>query len=68
MARSVGLKASYVSVTKDCDGNSVRHACAGIHLHRLFLADIAYKQFDVKHKLFSVNKDSDVWRKYNEWK
>lgn len=67
MARSVGFKSSYVGVTIDNDGESVRHACAGVFLQRLYLVDIAYKRFDIKHKAYKINSDLEVFKKFEAW-
>jgi transglutaminase-like putative cysteine protease len=68
LARSCGLKSSYVSVTKDYNNESVRHACAVVHLARKVYVDIAYHTFDINHKETEILKDRDVLFRYIMWR
>jgi hypothetical protein len=61
MARSVGLKANYVSVTVDNQGKNGAHACAAVYLgQEPTLVDPAYHTFDVKHQAFVIKTDAEA--------
>jgi len=61
MARSVGLKANYVSVTRDNQGKDVVHACAAVYFgQEPTFVDPAYHAFDVKHQKFAIKTDADA--------
>jgi transglutaminase-like putative cysteine protease len=61
MARYVGLKSNYVSVTRDNGGNKVHHACAAVHVQpKPVLIDPAYHEFDVKHREFRILTDKEA--------
>jgi len=67
LARSVGLKASYYSVTKDFKGKKVNHACAGVDLgywKGTLFVDIAYRKFGIEHKRLKKRSDNDMFNKY----
>lgn len=58
MARSVGLRANYVSVRIDEHGQKVNHACATVEISgKNVLVDPAYYTFDVKHGDFEILTD-----------
>lgn len=58
MARHVGIKANYVSVSVDCDGKKVHHACASVLISgKLQLIDPAYKSQRIKHRKYEVFSD-----------
>lgn len=68
MARMVGLKASYVSVKKDYEGEEVSHACAGVEINgRHVLVDPAYHSFDIKHQEYDVLSDESFFKKFSSW-
>ena len=68
-ARSVGLKAGYVSVTKDTYGNDVHHGCAYVWLNgRDVLVDIAYHTFDIHHQEYSKLSDREAIRQFKSWR
>ena len=67
MARSVGLKSGYASVSVDCFGDHVQHGCASVELERMVLVDTAYHQFDVRHKKFRVLNDREIAELYQQW-
>ncbi|MBI2448518.1 transglutaminase domain-containing protein [Candidatus Microgenomates bacterium] len=60
LVRSVGVKAQYVTVDRDCYDKKVTHACAMIDVPSPILVDPAYHIFDVKHAVFCVVSDSDL--------
>lgn len=61
MARSVGLKANYVSVTKDNQDKDIVHACAAVYLgQEPTLVDPAYHAFDAKHQAFAIKTDAEA--------
>jgi len=69
MARSVNLRASYVSVTRDCHRKKVHHACAMVHtLSRDIMVDPAYHTFGIEHKEYKVLTDMDVLERFNQWR
>jgi len=66
MARSVGLKSSFVNVDRDFKGDRVKHACAMVHLRKGdVLVDPAYHRFGVNHKKYKVWDDKEVVRYFN---
>lgn len=67
-ARFCGLRANYVSVTKDAYNKKTHHACAGIHLDQLLLSDIAYHEFEIAHRKFEVLTDNQVIDRYVQWR
>ncbi len=71
LARSVGIRSSYVSVRKDYAGADVYHACAMIDipgkLDRFTLVDPAYRTFDVAHKKFRPLSDFEIYETYKDW-
>ena len=69
MARSINLKSSYVSVSKDCYRERVQHACAIVDIgHRDVLVDPAYHAYDVKHEKFKILSDAEVISRFNQWR
>jgi hypothetical protein len=68
MCRIAGIKADYVSVTKDDKGDDVIHACSGIFINGGFrLADPAYKNPDVLHQIYEVKSDTDILKNFISW-
>jgi hypothetical protein len=69
MARTVGIKSSYVSVLRDFNGENVQHACAMINVpgkyDKFTLVDISYRSFDIAHKKFSPLSDFKVFQAYH---
>ncbi len=58
LARAAGIKAFYVLVTKECDGNIGPHACAGVFIgDKALLVDPAYYWFGVPHQEFNLMDD-----------
>jgi hypothetical protein len=68
MARSVSLKANYVSVMKDCEGKQVKHACAGVEMGRITLVDPAYHKFDVRHQKYKIRADNEIMGLFEVWR
>jgi hypothetical protein len=69
MARCIGLKSAYVSVTRDCNGKKVWHGCAVVDAgHKKVLVDPAYHVFDVKHRKYEILDDSRVLEMFNAWR
>jgi len=65
LARSVGLKAFYVFVTKDHSGRNVSHACAMVIINgQAILVDAAYKWFGIPHIKYEVEDDVRVMGAY----
>lgn len=61
MARSVGLKADFVHVTKDHQNKTVHHACAAVYLdHGPILVDPAYHLFGVAHREVAIKMDAEA--------
>jgi hypothetical protein len=69
MARSVGLKANYVSVKQDYRGETVAHACAGVWLDtRLVQIDPAYNTYNIHHKDYEPKSDLDATYNFKGWR
>lgn len=69
MARSCNLNSSYVSVTKDCYGKDVHHACAVVETgKRDIYVDPAYYTWDVHHCSTKTLKDEEVIRNFSQWR
>ncbi|MBU0629177.1 MAG: hypothetical protein KKC75_08370 [Nanoarchaeota archaeon] len=61
MARSVGLRSNFVSVSKDYRGKKVNHACAVVETERgLVFVDPAYHKYDVKHQKYEIWNDKEI--------
>ena len=59
MARHAGVKANYASVSIDCDGKKVHHACASALISgQLQLIDPAYKSKNAQHRRCEIFSDS----------
>lgn len=68
MCRVAGIKADYVSVSKDDKGADVIHACAGISIKGSFrMADPSYKNSDVLHQVYAIKSDEDVLKNFISW-
>ena len=58
LARAVGLKAFWVYVFEEVDGQKEQHACAGVYIgDRCLLVDPASNWFGVPHRRFKVLDD-----------
>jgi transglutaminase-like putative cysteine protease len=61
MARLMDISSYVVDVNVDFQGKKVNHACSLITivngLSRYYLVDIAYHQFNVKHKVYKIKPD-----------
>ena len=58
LARDVGLKAFFVLVARDFEGQTVCHACAGVLLDgKALLVDPGYRWFGVPHQHFVFQDD-----------
>ena len=69
LARIVGLKAGYVHVDIDHQGDEVNHACAWVKLNgRDVLADIAYRTFDIEHKGYLKVTDKEAKGRLESWR
>ena len=69
MARSLGLKAGYVSVEFDAQSNKVHHGCAYVSLNgRNVLVDIAYHTFDISHQKYAKLSDREAIRQFKSWR
>ena len=69
IARSLGLKAGYVSVAVDAYGSRVHHGCAYVSLNgRDVLVDIAYHTFDISHQEYSKLSDREAIRQFKSWR
>jgi hypothetical protein len=68
MARSVGLKCSYVAVRRDCNNQKVHHACAIVDAGRKILVDPAYNTFDIHHCQYKVLSDKEVIECFKQWR
>lgn len=68
LARASGLKANYVSVKEDLNGDSVNHGCAGIYVPELVLSDVAYHTYGIQHKKYNVLNDAQMVEKFNSWR
>jgi transglutaminase-like putative cysteine protease len=65
MARSAGLEAKCVHVTRDNSSHKVNHACAAAYLHgQQTLVDVAYHTFDIKHRQYRVLTDNEAMELY----
>ncbi len=61
MITFVGVKASWVSVYVDFEGEEVNHACVAIETKEgIILADPAYQKWDVKHRVFTIHNHEEV--------
>ncbi|MCX6744631.1 MAG: transglutaminase-like domain-containing protein [Candidatus Parcubacteria bacterium] len=61
MARAVGLQANYVSVSRDCKGDDVLHACTAVNLNgKQVLVDLSYYTFDIKHQSYQILSDQEA--------
>lgn len=61
IARRLGLRAHYADVTVDHRSRNVDHVCALVELPpRRLLADVAYKQFDIAHKAYSIIEEETL--------
>jgi len=69
MARSVGIRASYVVVDMDYTNKRVNHACSMIDIvgrhGRKILVDAAYQRFDVNHKSYRPITDLETFQRLN---
>lgn len=69
IARSLGLKAGYVSVAVDAYGSRVHHGCAYVSLNGCdVLVDIAYHTFDISHQEYSKLSDREAIRQFKSWR
>ena len=69
MARSIGLKANFVSVDIDFSGKRVHHACAVVETERgPVFVDPAYHRYDVRHKEYHIWKDKEIIKAFGELK
>jgi len=69
IARSLGLRAGYVSVTRDADGDEVQHGCSYVSLNgRDVLVDLAYHTFDIHHLRYSKISDVKAIKKFQAWR
>lgn len=69
MARYLGIRSHSVYVDIDYAGKKVHHACAGIVETSIpLLVDIAYKQFNAKHKRYRVLSDLETTQLYQNWR
>lgn len=58
LARDLGLKAFWVFVDRDYEGDTVYHACAGVLLDgQALLVDPSYRWFGVPHQQFAFQDD-----------
>lgn len=58
LARDLHLKAYFVLVNKDFNGNEVLHACAGVFLgNKVFLVDPTYAWFGIPHEEYAFQDD-----------
>ncbi len=58
LAREIGLRAYFVLVAKDPDGNSVFHACASVFINgKALLIDPAYHWFGIPHHEYQIKDD-----------
>jgi len=61
MARCLGVKAYWVSISKDCRGDLTCHACAGVIIgQKALLADPAYLWFGAPHQEYQCLDDLQV--------
>lgn len=69
MARSIGLTANYVSVSRDCWNKSVHHGCAHVETDRggIFV-DVAYQTFDINHRRYRIISDQEAIQNFKEWR
>ena len=67
LARSVGLKTAYYSVSVDYKGKGVNHACAGVKIgkDKTVMVDPAYHTFDINHRSITKKTDREVWNLYD---
>ncbi len=67
LARSVGLEASYYSVSVDHNRKTVNHACAGVKIGwwKTVYVDPAYTAFNIEHHAVKKESDQAVWELYN---
>ena len=68
MARSLGLKSNYVSVSVDNRGKKVSHGCASVRMNRHILVDPAYHTFDIKHSRYRIISDREAIQNYKSWR
>lgn len=75
LARYSGLTSNYVSVTRDCFGKDVQHACAAVRLDYDILVDPAYHQpdakcngFDIKHQRYCLLEDAEAIKHFRAWR
>lgn len=69
MARCCGLRSNYVSVRRDCHGDSVYHACASVYPdNREILVDPAYHQFGIRHRTYTILNDSQMLTRFLNWR
>lgn len=65
MARSLGLEASVAEVEQDAYGIATLHSCAAVLVgDRQILVDPIYRQFDIKHKKFTILDDAQTTASY----
>lgn len=68
MARLAGLRANYVRVLTDHEGEKVSHACAGVVTDAgLILVDPAYHRFGIEHQDFRILDDEEFFKVFKSW-
>ena len=61
LARAVGLKAYFVTVSQDYQGGNIWHACVGVIIgKKALLVDPMYEWFGIPHKRYQFQNDVQV--------
>jgi len=71
MARFAGLISGYARVSIDTYGEKVCHACAYFQTNKnspVVCADIAYRQYDIKHLKWIAINDEKAWELFRQWR
>ena len=69
IARSLGLKAGYVSVAVDAEQQGASWLRIYVSLNsREVLVDIAYHAFDISHREYSKLSDREAIRQFKSWR
>ncbi|MBS3152648.1 transglutaminase domain-containing protein [Candidatus Woesearchaeota archaeon] len=67
MSRIAGVDSNFVWVDDDNNGKKCNHGCSSIKIdNNLILVDVAYKEFDIRHRRFEIYNDSKTIEHYNQ--
>ncbi len=46
----------------------VQHACSVVYVPNPVLVDLAYRQFDVKHRKIVIRTDREIFALFTQWR